>query len=131
MPQPKLTDGQSAKARKKGETVRPMSFGGRLMTDKVKALSEFADYVHKQQSSRRFGPPPTSIASKKNADYEEVHDELAALDSLDLADSNAAPIRLKSLLLDTSIEADHSLEQLKEWVHTRLVEGNGEGLLDL
>jgi hypothetical protein len=103
------------------------------MLTMTQALSEFTEYVNKQQASRRPFGSSSSAQSKKTtgAVLEEFHDELSALDALDLEDSNAAPIRLKALLLDVSTEAEESLTNLKDWVSSRLVEGKGEALLDL
>jgi hypothetical protein len=102
------------------------------LTVDYQALSDFADYVHRQHTQvRRQAVPKTSVSSKKTEIEEVVHDELAALDSLDLADSAAAPIRLRSLLLGTPDAGENVVEQLKDWIKGRVDEGKGEAVLDL
>jgi GTPase len=61
--------------------------------------------------------------------YEE-HDELNILDQLELAEESNA-IRLKHVLLDRSETAEGSVNQLTEYIHSRLEEGHGEALFDL
>ncbi|KAK1066179.1 hypothetical protein LTR74_007397 [Friedmanniomyces endolithicus] len=95
------------------------------------ALSEFADYVEKQQALRK--PPPvnaTTNASAKSAPPKQEHAELDILDTLDLADDKPK-VRLKHLLLDDSETKDDSTRQLQEIIHDRLDEGHGECLFDL
>jgi GTPase len=90
------------------------------------ALSDFADYVEKQQANRR----PLAPASKQVAAIEE-HDELDILDTLDLADESRA-IRLKHVLLDTNAATEEeSIGKLKEYVKGRIGEEHGEFLFDL
>ncbi|KAI9718026.1 MAG: hypothetical protein M1812_004284 [Candelaria pacifica] len=104
------------------------------------ALSEFADYVEKQQSLRRApgqnGPAVASgsktSAPKRSAEAKiiEDHAELDMIDSLGLADTTSN-IRLKELLLQESIEGEETLPQLVEVVRARIDEGHGETLFDL
>ena len=84
------------------------------------ALSEFADYVQKQQALRR--PPGQAPAVL------EDHDELSILDELGLSDDNKAHIRLKTLLTDP---AEDNIPALVEHIKERLVEGHGEVLFDV
>ncbi|KAI9770358.1 MAG: hypothetical protein M1835_006562 [Candelina submexicana] len=104
------------------------------------ALSEFADYVEKQQSLLRApgqnGPAVASSsktgAPKKKAEVNiiEYHAELDMIDSLELADTTSN-IRLKELLLQESIEDEETLPQLVDVVRARINEGHGETLFDL
>jgi hypothetical protein len=90
------------------------------------ALSDFADYVQKQQANRR----PLATAAKQAAHFEE-HDELDILDSLGLAEESRA-IRLKQVILDTDPDTEsESVEKLKEYVKARLGNEHGEFLFDL
>jgi len=86
-------------------------------------LSEFADYVQKQQEKRR------PAGSTNGAKAEEHHDELDILDSLGLAEESTA-IRLKHVLLNTA-DPKASAEQLTTYLQNRLAEGHGEMLFDL
>lgn len=90
------------------------------------ALSDFADYVQRQQANRR----PLAPAAKQAAQFEE-HDELDIIDSLGLAEESRA-IRLKQVLVDTDPDTEaESVEKLKEHVKGRLGEEHGEFLFDL
>lgn len=103
------------------------------------ALSDFADYVEKQQAHRvahartAGGDSAYASASVSGASTEE-HAELDILDSLDLVDS-VERIRLKDLLLskppDGDAEDDASLAQLGDVLSARIEEGNGETLFEL
>ncbi|KAJ4351616.1 uncharacterized protein N0V89_006959 [Didymosphaeria variabile] len=84
------------------------------------ALSDFADYVQKQQALRR---PP----GQKPADLEE-HDELSILDELGLSDDTTPSLPLKTLLLHP---AEDNVDKLAEYIEGRLAEGHGEALFDL
>ncbi|KAF2796349.1 hypothetical protein K505DRAFT_237903 [Melanomma pulvis-pyrius CBS 109.77] len=87
------------------------------------ALSEFADYVHKQQALRR--PPGHPQAQTPVL---EDHDELDIIDQLGLSDDLAPHVRLKTLLLDP---AEANGAALADHIQARLVEGHGEALFDL
>lgn len=87
-------------------------------------MSEFADYVERQQAHRTF--PGRTHATESI----EEHPELDILDTLNLSD-NSTQIRLKDLLLDTSEDAEFSLKELTVLVQKRLLEGHGEALFDL
>lgn len=98
-------------------------------------MSEFADYVEKQQKNRPSAGYAGSVAPSDNGhstpstQYEE-HAELDILDSLNLAETSTQ-VRLKDLLLDSGDTADVTLQQLSEVLQKRMLEGNGETLFDL
>ena len=97
-------------------------------------MSEFADYVEKQQKNRPSAArapaaPSDSGHSAQSTQYEE-HAELDILDSLDLAETSAQ-VRLKDLLLNSGEDAEATLQQLSEVLQKRMLEGNGETLFDL
>ncbi|KAF6222292.1 hypothetical protein HO133_001378 [Letharia lupina] len=110
---------QTAHERRKGES----------------ALSEFADYVEKQQKNRPSAGRAGSVApsdsgySTQSTQCEE-HAELDILDSLNLAETSTQ-VRLKDLLLDSGEDAEVTLQQLSEVLQKRMLEGNGETLFDL
>ena len=96
------------------------------------ALSDFADYVEKQQAHRiaalRAHKPSTAVSGG------EVHAELDILDSLELSD-NVDRVALRDLLLSVApgekeVE-DQSLNQLEQILRERIEEGNGETLFEL
>lgn len=60
----------------------------------------------------------------------EHHEELDILDQLGLADT-PNNLKLKDLLLDSSPDAEATLEQLSGIVRTRIEEGHGEALFDI
>jgi len=99
------------------------------------ALSAFADYVEKQQA-RRHHPGRNDSVAPSDSGYStqstitEDHAELDIIDSLDLSDVSSQ-VRLKDLLLDTSEEAEVTLQQLGNLLQSRLLEGHGETLFDL
>ncbi|KAI9860789.1 MAG: hypothetical protein M1813_005712 [Trichoglossum hirsutum] len=94
----------------------------------VKALSEFADYVERQQKFRQVpGPSTTTTGSKDGAT--EDHAELDIIDSLGLADS-VTHVRLKELLL-AGADSEERLAQLSDILRNRIEEGNGETLFEL
>ncbi|POS68955.1 elongation factor Tu GTP binding domain-containing protein [Diaporthe helianthi] len=103
------------------------------------ALSDFADYVEKQQAIRfpSAKPAPTGAAATATAaatttttahaqdDHEAELDDI--LDALDLSDQ--APLApLRELLLGTD---DDSLQKLVELLTSRVEEGHGEALFDI
>ncbi|RDL39773.1 p-loop containing nucleoside triphosphate hydrolase [Venustampulla echinocandica] len=85
------------------------------------ALSEFADYVEKQQALRY----PSTAGSSTTA--VEDHDELDILNSLDLADTSPA-VRLKELLLS---QDDDTLAILVDLLELRTEEGHGETIFEI
>lgn len=97
------------------------------LTYHLKALSDFADYVQKQQEKRRpFDGHGNANGTKPVL---EEHDELDIIDSLGLAEESTA-IRLKHVLLDNS-DTENSVKQLSTYVQNRLDEGHSEILFDL
>jgi GTPase len=84
-------------------------------------LSEFADYVEKQQKLRY---PSTASSSTKAA---EEHTELDILNSLDLADTSPS-VRLKELLLNND---DETLVKLENLLELRIEEGHGETVFEI
>jgi GTPase len=91
------------------------------------ALSEFADYVQKQQALRR--PPGQTIPAVPKDEPEDEHDELDIIDQLGLSDDTTSRIPLKSLLLDAV--DDEKAAALADHLRGRLDEGHGEALFDL
>lgn len=113
------------------------------------ALSDFAEYVEKQQelrfpshhrpaniatssstapSTSISTPPTTSVFSQTYTDDTEHHDELDdLLDTLDLSDAAPRP-KLRELLLGTDAA---SLQGLTDVVSERLREGMGEMVFEL
>ena len=105
---------------------------------RFKALSDFADYVEKQQAKRNAASaaardvsvaPSDSGYSTQSTQYGD-HAELDILDTLDLAETSAY-VPLKELLLDTSGDTEVKVEQLSDVLQSRMLEGNGETLFDL
>ena len=91
-------------------------------------MSEFAEYVEKQQQSRQ----PVNGKAKatgKAADFEE-HAELDILDTLDLSETSTQ-VRLRDVLLPGGEEEEQSLGQLSDVLRKRMLEGHGETLFDL
>lgn len=85
-------------------------------------MSEFADYVEKQQKLRY----PSSANATASAALEE-HSELDILNSLDLSD-NLPALRLKELLLSND---ENTFDRLVASIETRLLEGNGETVYEV
>ncbi len=99
------------------------------------ALSDFAEYVEKQQAlrfpSKAAAGTSTSAATngaEAGASTDDHHDELNdILDSLNLSDS-APRARLRDLLLSVD---EGALAKLVELVQERLDEGHGETVFDI
>ncbi|KAK3166817.1 hypothetical protein OEA41_009942 [Lepraria neglecta] len=106
---------QTAHERRKGES----------------ALSEFADYVEKQQAKGRGQSvaPSDNGCSTQSTKYEE-HAELDILESLNLAETSTQ-VKLKELLLDGGEDAEVTLSQLGNVLQKRMLEGHGETLFEL
>ncbi|GJC96111.1 elongation factor Tu GTP binding domain-containing protein [Colletotrichum higginsianum] len=83
------------------------------------ALSDFADYVEKQQALRY--PSSKSADISKHAELDEL------FDNLDLAEATSG-VRLKDLLLGTD---GGTLQQLEGVVQERILEGHGEAIFEL
>jgi hypothetical protein len=96
----------------------------------MQALSDFADYVQKQQAKRRHPQDQDSAYGTQSVVATEEHAELDILDSLNLTDEPVSPA-LKHLFLDKSDDADESVSLLTGFVNGRLEEGHGEALFDL
>ncbi|PNS19407.1 GTP-binding protein 1 [Sphaceloma murrayae] len=118
------------------------------------ALSDFADYVQRQQANRRppVAPPsptttsrhaskPSLDGAKHDADKDSAygtlstrsvadHAELDILDTLGLGEEVPVP-KLRYLLLERGKEQDESVSLLQGVVNGRLEEGHGECVLDV
>ena len=96
------------------------------------ALSEFADYVEKQQAAHRAQTGRVSVApsdsgySTQGTSTEE-HAELDFLDSLNLSETSGQ-VRLKELLLNTG---DENFQRLVDLLKNRIHEGHGETMFDI
>ncbi|TVY49050.1 GTP-binding protein [Lachnellula occidentalis] len=96
------------------------------------ALSEFADYVERQQALRypsaasasTTAVPPSASSVTDVEDHAELD---LLLNSLDLADDSPA-VRLKELLLNND---DHTLTKLVDQLESRIAEGHGETVFEL
>lgn len=84
-------------------------------------MSEFADYVEKQQALRY----PSSATPTTN--LVEDHAELDILNDLDLADTSPQ-VRLKELLLEHN---DETLTKLVNLLELRIEEGHGETVFEI
>ncbi|KAH6839402.1 P-loop containing nucleoside triphosphate hydrolase protein [Chaetomium sp. MPI-CAGE-AT-0009] len=100
------------------------------------ALSDFAEYVEKQQalrypSSRQAQTTTAAAAATKSGQGEvEHHEELDdILSSLDLSDPTPR-VRLRELLLSPDGDAE-ALQRLVDVVKERLLEGHGETVFDI
>ncbi|KAF4919093.1 GTP-binding protein 1 [Colletotrichum viniferum] len=100
------------------------------------ALSDFADYVEKQQALRYPSAAKTTdakAATAAAAGTEHQHAELDELfDTLDLADAAGPGVRLKDLLLAADADNDdESLKKLEDILNERITEGHGETVFEL
>ncbi|RYP59423.1 hypothetical protein DL769_008540 [Monosporascus sp. CRB-8-3] len=91
------------------------------------ALSDFADFVEKQQALRY--PSSKAVASTSATSVIEHHEELDILDSLDF-DSSGPQVALRDLLLAPA-DDETALNKLSGLVGERLLEGHGEAVFDL
>lgn len=89
------------------------------------ALSDFADYVEKQQQLRNRGASAAATAAAKIDDHE---DELDIIEQLGLGEDSAVNVKLKDLFLD---KEENSMEKLKEIIVGLMEEGRGEALFDV
>lgn len=100
----------------------------------MQALSDFADYVDKQQAKlgQRASVPPSDsgYSTAGRSSVTEDHAELDIIDQLGLSDA-PTQVKLKDWLLDTSEDAGATLQQLTSLVQARLDEGHGETLFNL
>ena len=97
-------------------------------------MSEFADYVEKEQAKRSYGGRASSLAPSDSgyatqSTTTEEHAELDILDTLNLSETSVH-VRLKELLLNTT-GAEDTLQQLSNLLQSRILEGHGETLFDL
>ncbi|KAF3804636.1 GTP-binding protein 1 [Colletotrichum gloeosporioides] len=100
------------------------------------ALSDFADYVEKQQALRYPSAAKSTdakAATAAAAGTEHQHAELDELfDTLDLADAAGPGARLKDLLLAADGDNDdESLKKLEDILNERITEGHGETVFEL
>ncbi|KAK2015629.1 elongation factor Tu GTP binding domain-containing protein [Colletotrichum eremochloae] len=93
------------------------------------ALSDFAEYVEKQQALRYPSSKPAD-ATKVTVVPEHQHAELDELfDNLDLAEATPG-VRLKDLLLAPD-DDDDALRKLEGVIQERILEGHGETVFEL
>ncbi|KAF4848565.1 GTP-binding protein 1 [Colletotrichum siamense] len=100
------------------------------------ALSDFADYVEKQQALRYPSAAKSTDAKSATAaaaGTEHQHAELDELfDTLDLADAAGPGVRLRDLLLAADGDNDdESLKKLENILNERITEGHGETVFEL
>ncbi|KAK8061116.1 elongation factor Tu GTP binding domain-containing protein [Apiospora hydei] len=96
------------------------------------ALSDFADFVEKQQALRYPTSKPATAATT-TSNEEEHHEELDILDSLNLNDA-VPQVPLRELLLPAAgddEDDEKSLQKLVDVIDTRLLEGHAEAVFDL
>ncbi|KAI1313506.1 P-loop containing nucleoside triphosphate hydrolase protein [Xylaria venustula] len=91
------------------------------------ALSDFAEFVEKQQALRYPGAKPATTSTQPATEY---HEELDILDSLNFNDSEPQ-IPLRQLLLPPAEDAEANQAKLVEHIAQRLAEGHGEAMFDL
>ncbi|OIW22778.1 P-loop containing nucleoside triphosphate hydrolase protein [Coniochaeta ligniaria NRRL 30616] len=96
------------------------------------ALSDFAEYVEKQQELRFPSSKPASSALPQTTQTQpevEHHDELDdLLDNLDLSDDITPRVKFRDLLLSTDAP---SLHKLTDVITERLAEGFGETVFEI
>lgn len=91
------------------------------------ALSDFADYVERQQALRG-----KSAAGPSGSNTIDVEDELSIIDQLNLGDDEpAANQKLRSLLLPGEGEDAGAREALRGMLLALIAEGRGETLFDV
>ncbi|OTA88547.1 hypothetical protein M434DRAFT_399007 [Hypoxylon sp. CO27-5] len=91
------------------------------------ALSDFAEFVEKQQALRYPSSKTTNATAESNRI--EHHEELDILDSLNLGDSEPS-VPLRDLLLAPADDAT-AQQKLADHIDERLLEGHGEAVFDL
>ena len=103
------------------------------------ALSDFADYVERQQAKHRpkqsegngsVAPSDSGYSTASRSTVVEDHAELDIIDQLGLSDT-PNQVKLKEWLLDNTTDASATLQQLTGLLQARIDEGHGEMLLDL
>ncbi|KAK1751267.1 GTP-binding protein 1 [Echria macrotheca] len=94
------------------------------------ALSDFAEYVEKQQALRFPSSKPATAATTNASADPDHHEELDdILDSLNLSDP-APRVRLRDLLLSAPGD-NESLQHLVDVLGERLAEGHGETVFEI
>ncbi|XXH04552.1 hypothetical protein Hte_010969 [Hypoxylon texense] len=93
------------------------------------ALSDFAEFVEKQQALRYPSSKPATGAATTKSDPVEHHEELDILDSLNLGDSEPS-VPLRELLLAPADDAT-ARQKLADHIAERLLEGHREAVFDL
>jgi len=100
----------------------------------LQALSDFADYVQKEQAKlgqrASVAPSDSGYSTADRSSVTEDHAELDIIDQLGLSDA-PNQVKLKDWLIDTSEDAGATLQQLTGLVQARLDEGHGETLFNL
>ncbi|KAL2261525.1 hypothetical protein VTK26DRAFT_3991 [Humicola hyalothermophila] len=97
------------------------------------ALSDFAEYVEKQQALRYpsskpiVGAPAAGNSMQPEIEHHEELDDI--LNSLDLSDPTPR-VRLRELLLSSGDDPG-ALQKLVDIVEERLLEGHGEAVFDI
>ncbi|KAI1743464.1 P-loop containing nucleoside triphosphate hydrolase protein [Xylaria scruposa] len=94
------------------------------------ALSDFAEFVEKQQALRYPAPGAKSTASTSTQPATEYHKELDILDSLNF-DESEPQVPLRELLLPSTEHDEANQAKLAEHIAERLAEGHGEAMFDL
>ncbi|KAJ8128249.1 hypothetical protein O1611_g5390 [Lasiodiplodia mahajangana] len=90
------------------------------------ALSDFAEFVDKQQAMRYPRAKPTPAAQPVT----EYHEELDILDTLNF-DESEPQLPLRELLLPPAERDEEYQAKLAEHIAERLSEGHGEAMFDL
>jgi GTPase len=99
----------------------------------LQALSEFTDYVQRQQAFRHApgAENDSSYGTQASSTAADTHDELdSIIDQLGLEEETTS-IHLKHVLLDSTDTAEESVSLLTKHITARLAEGSGETLFDL
>lgn len=94
------------------------------------ALSDFADYVEKQQARRHRATSDSGYSTPRGSRVSEDHAELDILDQLGLSDA-PRNVKLKDLLLGGGDDPEDSLQELAGILQARIDEGHGETIFDL
>lgn len=102
------------------------------------ALSEFSEYVTKEQQRRAdtlaqeasVAPSDSGYGTTRSSVVTEEHAELDILDQLGLSDVTS-PAKLKDSLLGVSSDDENTLQALAGVIQRRIDEGQGETLFDL
>lgn len=104
-------------------TAAAIAKGSAALRESV--LSDFADYVHKQQLKQQYGKGETGEEEDGGG---FTQDELNIIEQLGLADDDTPRVRTRELLLNRSDEYD---ELLAKEISDRLEEGKGETIFEV